>query len=252
MKVFSFIIIAALGSLLLAGEAQATQQQKKWQRGELLASEDFSGDLSRWMAEGSVDACVVDGRLRFESTEKTESKKGNIWWRQRFSGPVLIEFDYQSVTEHGLSMFWFNAHGRGGADLLSIERDGRYEDYVKGPINGYHFSFHRFGSGVSNLRKSHGFHKIASSPDPVPATDLEKHKVQVYCNQGHIRVLFDGRVVHDMVDEGKPCTEGGEWVHEVPCQGTGEPYLGGYVGIRHTQNQAAFYDNFRVYRLLKP
>ncbi len=252
MKAFVFIMVAALGLLSLDGEAQAEQQQKNWRRGELLASEDFSGDLRDWMAEGDVDARVQDGRLRLEATERTGIKKGNIWWRQRFSGPVLIEFDYQSATDYGLSMFWFNAHGRGGADLLSIGRNGRYDDYVKGPINGYHVSFHRFSSGVSNLRKSYGFHMLSSSPDPVRAADLDRHKVRVYCRDGHIRVLVDGQVVHDVVDDGKLCIEGDSWLHDYPCQGTGEIFRGGYVGIRHTQQQVAFYDNFKVYRLVEP
>lgn len=252
MKAFAFIIIAALGLFTSSGEAQSTPRQDKWERGELLASEDFSDGISGWKAEGDVDARVEDGRLRFEATEKTETKKGNIWWRQRFSGPVMIEFDYQSATEHGLTMFWFNSHGRGGADLLSIERDGRYDDYVKGPINGYHVSFHRFGSGVSNFRKSYGFHVVSSSPDPIEPADLEKHRIQVYCRDGHIRVLVDDKVVHDVIDDGILCTEGEAWLHSYPCQGTGEIFRGGYMGIRHTQKQAAYYDNFRVYRLVEP
>lgn len=252
MKAFAFIIIAALGLSESPGEAQSTPRQDRWERGELLATEDFSGGLSGWMVEGDVDARIEDGRLRFEATENTETKKGNIWWRQRFSGPIMIEFDYQSATEHGLSMFWFNSHGRGGADLLSIERDGRYDDYVKGPINGYHVSFHRFGSGVSNLRKSYGFHVISSSPDPVKPDDLDKHRIQVCCGDGRIWVIMDDAVVHDVIDDGILCTEGEAWLHSYPCQGTGEIFRGGYMGIRHTQKQVAYYDNFRVYQLVNP
>jgi len=252
MKASVFIILAALGVLPALAEAQDTSRQQQWRRGELLASEDFSGSLENWMAEGDVDARIEDGRLRFEATENAESKKGNIWWRRRFTGPVLIEFDYQSATAHGLTMFWFNSHGRGGADLLSIERDGRYDDYVKGSINGYHVSFHRFDSGVSNFRKSYGFHVLSSSPDPVPIDDLGKHRVQIWADGGRIRMLVDGEPVHDFVDDGKLCIEGDAWLHDYPCQGTGEVFVGGYMGVRHTQKQVAYYDNFRVYRLEKP
>jgi hypothetical protein len=221
-------------------------------RGDLLASEDFSAGMVNWMPEGDVDARIEDGRLRFEATENTPEKKGNIWWRNRFSGPVRIEFDYQSATPYGLTMFWFNSHGRGGADLLSIERNGRYDNYVKGPMNGYHVSFHRFDSGVSNLRKSYGFHVLSSKPDPVPMENLQPHHVEIYCAGGRIRMMVDGKLVHDVVDDGKLCTEGEAWLHDYPCGGTGEVFVGGYVGIRHTQKQVAYYDNFKVYRLVEP
>ena len=238
-----------LASICLFAVVQAGAAESLPMRGELLAAEDFSGGLADWMAEGDVDARIEDGRLRFEATENTPEKKGNIWWRKRQSGPVLIEFDYQSATPYGLSMFWFNSHGRGGADLLSIERNGRYDDYVKGPMNGYHVSFHRFDSGVSNLRKSYGFHVLSSAPDPVPMENLEPHHVELWAFGGRIRVLVDGKLVHDVTDDGKTCIEGDAWLHDFPCQGTGEPFVGGYMGIRHTQKQVAYYDNFAVYRL---
>ncbi|MBW7996658.1 MAG: DUF1961 family protein [Candidatus Glassbacteria bacterium] len=250
MKANVVIIVAAVLLATVAGLPEA--REDLWRRGEMLASEDFSGGMADWMPEGDVEARVEDGRLRFEATGKTPEKKGNIWWKHRFSGPILIEFDYQSATEHGLTMFWFNSHGRGGADLLSIPRNGRYDDYVKGPMNGYHVSFHRFGSGVCNLRKSYGFHMLASSPDPIAPADLDPHHLEVYAAGGRIRVSVDGELVHEVTDSGDNCIEGDSWLHDYPCSGTGEIWRGGYLGVRHTQSQAAYYDNFRVYRLEQP
>ncbi|MEA2062392.1 MAG: DUF1961 family protein, partial [Gemmatimonadota bacterium] len=175
-----------------------------------------------------------------------------IWLRKHFSGPVRIEYDYQSATEHGLSMIWWHAHGRKGEDLFSWERDGSYEPYVSGRLNGYHISYHRFGSGASNFRKAHGFHMVATAVDPIPASDLNTHHIVIYSRDGHNRFLVDGKLVHDFHDEGKPCLEGDAWVHEFPCQGTGLALTEGKIGIRHTQRQVAYYDNFKVYRLVKP
>ena len=238
-----------LGCALAASPAAA---EELWERGELLAEEDFSGDLSNWLAEGDVQAGIEHGRLRFEALEKTEVKKGNIWWRENFTGPLLIEYDYQSATPHGLSMIWFLARGREGEDLLSFTRSGVYDEYVKGRMNGYHISYHRFDSGVSNLRKSYGFHLLASNDDPIPVNDLELHHIVIYCRQGHIRFLVDGKLVHDYIDRGQPCLEGKTWHHDYPCKGTGAFFTEGKIGIRHTQKQVAYYDNFRVYRLVKP
>lgn len=223
-----------------------------WTKGELLAGEDFSGDLSGWLAEGDVRASIEQGRLSFEALEETEVKKGNIWWRKNFTGPLLIEYDYQSATPYGLSMIWWNARGTEGEDLLSFTRSGVYDEYVKGRMNGYHISYHRFDSGVSNLRKSYGFHMLASNDDPVPIDDLELHRIAIYCRKGHIRFSVDGKPVHDFIDSGEPCLEGQAWLHDYPCKGTGPVLTEGKIGIRHTQKQVAYYDNFRVYRLVKP
>ena len=223
-----------------------------WNKGELLAEEDFSGDLSNWLAEGDVAASIGGGRLRFEALEKTEVKKGNIWWRKHFTGPLLIEYDYQSATPYGLSMIWWCAHGREGEGLLSFTRSGVYDEYVKGRMNGYHISYHRFDSGVSNLRKSYGFHKLSSNDDPIPIDELDLHHITIYCRQGHIRFIVDGKLVHDFIDRGQPCLEGKAWLHDYPCKGTGAVLTEGRIGIRHTQKQVAYYDNFRIYRLVKP
>jgi hypothetical protein len=238
-----------VGCALAVSSAAASEL---WKKGELLAGEDFSGDLSNWLVEGDVQAAIEQGRLRFEALEKTEVKKGNIWWRIDFSGPLLIEYDYQSATPYGLSMFWFLARGKQGEDLLSFTRSGVYDEYVKGRMNGYHISYHRFDSGVSNLRKSYGFHMLSSHDDPIPINDLDLHHITIYCCQGHIRFLVDGKLVHDFIDRGQPCLEGETWHHDYPCKGTGAVLTEGKIGIRHTQKQVAYYDNFRVYRLVKP
>jgi len=247
---FAIIMIPLI--ILGCSRAETVGTDRLWKKGELLAGEDFSGNLSGWKFEGDVQATIENGRLRFEATATTDVKKGNIWWKKEFSGPILIEYDYQSATQHGLSMFWWHAAGREGEDLLSFERSGRYEDYVKGRMNGYHVSYHRFGSGQCNLRKSYGFHLLASAEDPIPAEDLELHQIAIYNQGGRIRFEVDGRLVHDFTDRGEPCIEGDSWSHDYPCQGTGAALSGGKIGIRHTQRQVAFYDNFKVYRLVEP
>lgn len=238
-------------ALVISTAATLSAQQAEYVRGELLATEDFNQGLRGWQAEGDINARIEDGRLRFESTEKSAVKKGNIWWKQRFEGPLRIEFDYQSITEHGLTMFWFNSRGRGGKDLLKQKRTGDYLEYVFGEMDGYHVTFHRFGSGVSNLRKSRGFHLLSSVPDPIPPDDLRVHHIAVSVLGNRIVVEVDGRVLHDFTDEGQPCAGPEEWVHTLPCKGTGGIFTSGYIGIRHTDRQAAFYDNFRVWRMVR-
>ncbi|HUU29598.1 MAG TPA: DUF1961 family protein [archaeon] len=237
---------------LIACANQLSAKESLWQKSELLAREDFSGNLGDWLIEGDVQARIEDGRLRFEAAAETGVEKGNIWWRKHFRGPIQIEYDYQSATPYGLSMVWWHAHGRGGEDLFSYERSGVYDEYVKGRMNGYHISYHRFNSGVSNLRKSYGFHLLASNSDPIPIADLEPHHIVIYNQDNRIRFEVDGKLVHDFIDKGEGCIGGKEWLHEFPCQGTGPNFTQGKLGLRHTQKQVAYYDNFRVYRLVKP
>lgn len=222
-----------------------------WNKGDLLASEDFSNGLDDWMPEGDVSAEIQNGRLRFEALDN-EVKKGNIWWKKKFSGPVLIEYEYQSATPHGLSMIWWNADGNNHTDLLQYKRSGAYEEYVAGNMDGYHCSYHRFDSGISSLRKSHGFHRLSTVVDPIPVTDTNRHMIQIYSQENEIRFLVDGILIHSFTDTGQPCIAVDEWLHEGRCNGTGDPLTQGYVGVRHTQQQTAFYDNFKVYRLIKP
>ena len=248
----NILICMSLCTIFFSGSLIAGENNDIWKKGELLASEDFASGMSDWLAEGDVSARVVDGKLRFEALEETEVTKGNVWWKKQFQGPILIEYEYQSLTPFGLSMFWWNAQNRNGSDLLTKTRSGKYDDYVVGEMNGYHLSYHRFNSGVSNLRKSYGFHLLASRVDPIPQYDLAPHKIQIYYDgKGGIRTVFDGVPYHEYMDAGGQCISPEKWSHKNPCPGTGEPLTEGKIGFRHTQRQAALYDNVKVYRLVK-
>ncbi len=249
VRLLLFLMIALIGAS--ASKQHETVLMPGFEKGRLLASEDFSGTLTDWLTEGLVKARIDNGRLFFESRDReSENPKGNIWWKKEFAAPFLLEFEYQSVKEHGLSMIFWNASGIDGRDVFSWRRTGRYQEYVNANLAAYHVSFHRFGSGVSNLRKAPGFHLVASAADPVSTDDLRPHKISIASYVGHQFVLVDGRLVHDFLDEGKPCLNANDWNHRLPCDGTGAFHTHGAIGIRHTQRQQAYYDNFKVYRLV--
>ena len=221
-----------------------------YSKGSLLASEDFSEGLANWIAEGKVRAVIEDGRLFFESTDSvTENPKGNIWWRVNVSEPFVLEFDYKSLTDNGLTMIFWNATELDGSDVFHRKRTGKYEEYISG-MHAYHVSFHRFGSGVSNIRKAPGFHLVSSVPDPVPPSDRQWHKITIAGAGNRQRVFVDGKLIHDFMDKSLPCLNDKRWQHPLPCRGTGPVPTHGAIGIRHTQKQQALYDNFRVFRLV--
>jgi hypothetical protein len=219
-------------------------------KGALIKSEDFSKGLVQWMEEGKVAARIDNGRLFFESTDSvTENPKGNMWWRVNIHTPFVLEFDYKSLSENGLSMIFWNATELDGDDVFSQKRTGRYEEYING-MHAYHVSFHRFGSGKSNIRKAPGFHLVSSTPDPIAPDDTLWHKIVIASADNWQRMFVDGELLHDFKDEGLPCLNDKSWQHKLPCEGTGLVPAHGAISIRHTQRQKALYDNFSVYRLV--
>lgn len=224
-----------------------------FKKGELLASEDFSDNLDKWMTEGDVTARIDSGLLYFSSDSSQSDRryqKGNIWWRFYVQSPYILEYEYKSLNNNrGLSMVFWNSFGLDGKNVFQWERTGLYDEYINGNLHAYHVSYHRFNSNLSNIRKAPGFHLVSSQEDPIPQSDTNWHKIKIATAGNHQKVYCDGKLVHDFIDESKTCMNEGEWMHTIPCSGTGDVPLYGAIGIRHTQKQQALYDNFKIYRL---
>lgn len=240
------------GQVLNANAIHSSLQMvPEYVKGELIESEDFSEGLKNWLLEGKVLARIDNGKLLFESFDDvTDNPKGNIWWKVDIYDPFVLEFDYRSLSENGLSMIFWNATDLDGGEVLSVKRTGRYEEYING-MHAYHVSFHRFGSGKSNIRKAPGFHLVSSVPDPIALNDSTWHRITIASKGNQQRVFVDGSLIHDFADESLPCLSKESWQHSLPCKGTGSVPFHGAIGIRHTQKQKALYDNFKVFKLIK-
>ena len=222
-----------------------------YQRGPLIAGETFSDGLDHWLAEGGIVARIREGKLLLESRKPgADNPKGNLWWRKEFREPYLIQFDYQSLSSNGLTMVFWNAHGIDGKEIFSWKRSGKYTEYVSGNLRAYHLSFHRFGSGLSNIRKAPGFHLLSAAKDPVAPDDRRVHRFRIVVTGKRHRVFVDGRLLHDILDDGKPCLNRHPWQHPLPCPGTGPASMHGAFGIRVTQRQKALFDNVQAYTLV--
>lgn len=115
----------------------------------------------------------------------------------------------------------------------------------------HHVSFHRFGSGKSNIRKAPGFHLVSSVPDPIAPNDTLWHRISIAGADNRQHIYMDGVLIHNFTDERESCLNDKSWQHPLPCEGTGPIPSRGAIGIRHTQKQKALYDNFKIYRLNK-
>ncbi len=221
-----------------------------YEKGAILATEDFSENLGDWLTEGKVIARIDSGQLYMESHDADiENPKGNIWWKHDFKNPYVIEFDYQSLSNEGLTMVFWNAFGIDGKDIFSWKRTGKYEEYVSSNLTAYHCSFHRFSTGSSNIRKAPGFHLVSSVKDPIDTKDRNMHRIMIASADNRQRIFVDGQLVHDFIDEGKPCINEKEWQHPLPCKSTGSVPMHGAFGIRLTQKQKIRIDNIKVYQL---
>jgi Domain of unknown function (DUF1961) len=223
-----------------------------YKTGKLLASEYFSDNMNNWIKEGQIISKVDKGQLYIESYDKeVDNPKGNVWWKNDFINPYMIEFECQSLSDEGLIMIFWNAFGLDGKDVFSWERTGKYEEYINSNLTAYHCSLHRFKTGLSNIRKAPGFHLVSSVEDPVDTNDRRVHKIVVASAGNRQRIFVDGKLIHDFIDEGKPCMNEKGWQHILPCKGTGSVPVHGAFGLRLTQNQRVKIDNIRAFSLRK-
>lgn len=99
----------------------------------VLASDDFAHGLTHWSAElertGSVTA-------RAGSLDIDVPRGCTLWYRQPFSGPILITYEATAVKAGGpndrvsdLNCFWMARDSRTPDDLFASRRSGKFSDY---------------------------------------------------------------------------------------------------------------------------
>ncbi len=216
-------------------------------RGRLIYENPLASpaDLDGFVVEGRADATIQDGTLRLASVlDPSLGQAANYlyWCPQNLPADVWIEWDFWPESERGLCMFFFSARGRRGEDLFEPslpQRTGEYRQYNRGEIDAFHVSYYRRRAeratlNLCNLRKSHGFHLVASAPDPIPPAHRATPPY-------HLRLLKAGAQV--------AC-----WINDLPVlyfQDDGEthgPFLGGgKLGFRQMAPMIARYANLRVY-----
>ncbi|NNE36639.1 MAG: DUF1961 family protein, partial [Rhodothermales bacterium] len=111
-------------------------------------------------------------------------------------------------------VIFFAATGPDGKDLFeSTARTGAYDEYIRGEVNGYSLSLHRYwpdgrNNPGSNLRRNSGFH-LLSQRMPDPALDADRnYKLNIRKRGPRISVSVDGELVHDVSDDG---VHGAHW-----------------------------------------
>ncbi len=205
-----------------------------------------SEDLKGFVLEGEADLNFVENSLEMRNRlDASSGQKANfvLWCPQVFEDSIIIEWEFQPVTEHGLCILFFAASGQGGVDLFDerlAPRSGEYPQYHSSDIDAFHVSYYRRKEAderlfhTCNLRKSHGFHLVAQGADPIPeASEAKKfYRLTIVKTVQRVDFSIDGLPIFSFEDDGKTY---------------GKRLGSGRIGLRQLAPLTARYRNLKVY-----
>lgn len=205
-------------------------------------------DVEDFRLEGDAEISFPNRRMRMSNVlDPAEGQRANFvfWCPEDFSTDIAVSWEVWPLREPGLCMLFFAATGHGGEDLFDPDlavRSGEYQQYHHGDIDALHVSYFRRKNPqerafhVCNLRKSYGFHLVATGADPIPNVedaDSPYHLLLIKCGP-EISFSINDLQVFSWHDNGK---------HFGPLLG------GGKIGFRQMAPLVAEYANFEVHRV---
>jgi len=199
-----------------------------------------SGDVTDWVLEGPGELRFRDGWMEMKSL-RPDGPNGHIvfWPRADFPERILVEFDFEVLSRHGLNILFFGARGHQNRDIFDPtlkKRDGTFIDYTHGDIDSYHISYFANAPAepraVANLRKNSGFFLLANGPVALVAGGSGNvHHATLLKEGARLRMAIDREVIIDFTDDGHRAG---------PVWGAGK------IGFRQMQWSASRYRNLRV------
>ncbi len=213
--------------------------------GELLAREDFNKDLSQWVVEQTPNGTtrLKDGHLEIDDGAGPNDKGGcTVWFRQKFSGPILIEYEATMIQQGGandrlsdLNCFWMAIDPKHPDDLFaeSAKRAGSFANYD--PLRLYYVGYGANGNTTTRFRRYPGDGSRPLDPGKDELLDAKYMnvpnrpvKIQIIADGERVQFLRDGELIFDFTDM--------------------TPFREGWFGFRTVRNHMKV-DKFRVYRL---
>lgn len=174
-----------------------------------------------WFLEGTGQATLENGTLKL--SEDPDGVGTVLWLKQDWPEAFHLALDVTFNNNKGIGVIFFAAKGSDGGDALMPEnpRTGAYDEYIRGALDSYSLSFHRYwpdgrNNPGSNLRRNSGFHLIDQClPDPCLLAG-QPYRIEIIKLGASIKVLVDGEVTHEGRDNG-------DW---------GPPLKNGKIGFR--------------------
>lgn len=231
MKMLRYLSISLIifGCLSLPAEDKPSK--------EVLYHDNFDTDLSQWVVEqakgGSTE--LKDGKLVIND------KKGcTVWFKQKLSGSIIINFDVVMVDNQGendrvsdLNCFWMATDPNHPDNIFANKtRGGLFKNY-------HYLKLYYVGYGANNNTTTRFRRYKGGGERPVlPEHDLtdkkflhtanQKITITIIANGESIQYLRDGEMVYNITDP--------------------QPYLEGWFGFRTVRNHMHI-DNFTVSRV---
>jgi hypothetical protein len=210
--------------LLLSNGCVLQKETASQQGNRVLFSEDFTQpdlDPETWYLEGTGTATIVDGKLHLKETP--DGVGAVLWLKPDWPDSFHLTFEVAFSNNKGIGVFFFSAIGSDGTDALkpAQARTGAYDEYIRGALNTYSLSLHRYwpdgrNNPGSNLRRNSGFHLLDQAL-PDPCLDANRtYTVEIKKSGPSISVFIDGSLTHVGTDPG-------EW---------GSPLKEGKIGFR--------------------
>ncbi len=207
-------------------------------KGLLIYQDNFNKDLSQWVVEQAPKGTtnLIDGKLDIDDAQGC-----TVWFRQKFTGPVLIEYEATLIQQGGpndrvsdLNCFWMAIDPQHPEDIFinSKERGGDFKKYDA--LRLYYVGYGANENKTTRLRRYPG----DGSKPLLPQHDLKDEKlmnvpnktmkIQLIADGNRVQYLRDGEIVFDFTDK--------------------EPFREGWFGFRTLRNHMRL-DQFRVYQL---
>ncbi len=207
VNVVSALLLGTVASLALGCRSSAYR---------LSTAEGSEENHTAWIVEGTGTVEADGGALVLR--EDADGRGMVVWLKRPVSETFDWVFDVSFSNNRCIGVFFFAATGPDGMDVLhpSLSRTGDYEEYLRGHVNTYSVSLHRYWpdgrrNPGSNIRRNPGAHIIASAPDPAIEAGVT-YRVNVSKRGAHIRTEVDGVSLHDVTDDGSfgPIWQGGK------------------------------------------
>jgi hypothetical protein len=160
-----------------------------------------------WHLEGRGTARIHQGALELQ---EAPDGVGIVLWTQRdWAADIQLSFELSFNNNRGIGVIFFAAKSSDGQDALmdSANRTGAYDEYIRGTLDSYSLSLHRYwpdgrNNPGSNLRRNSGFH-LLSQALPDPCLEAERtYQISIKKSGDHIEVSVDGEKVHAATDDG--------------------------------------------------
>ena len=207
--------------------------------GKVIYQNSFDGPLNKaeWRLEGPATMKAEDGRLVVRNSDHV-----TFWLKKKCPRDFVAAWDFQPSQLEGLAIVFIACDGLRGKDLFDPalrKRTGQFNQYTRGDVRSYHFSYYAGTRGSANARKNPGLFMVGMCRDII-SEDLKAGKkgpwrVAVARRGSRIDVSVDKQRLITFIDDGKT------W---------GPAHGSGYLGLRQMKRSKLIrYDNLVIREL---